>query len=177
MTIQVGSQAPSFTAQAYLAQSDQFKEISLEDYKGKWVCLYFYPMDFTFVCPTEIAAFDQELEKFQERDCEVLTCSCDSQYVHKGWCDANPMLKGLKQPMLADTTKRISMDYGVLLADKGVSLRGTFIIDPQGVIRWVNINDLPVGRNVSEVLRVLDALQSGGLTACNWKPGDDNIKP
>lgn len=176
MAVQVGSQAPHFKAQAYLAQIDQFKEISLEDYKGKWVCLYFYPMDFTFVCPTEIAAFDAEIEKFQQRGCEIVTCSCDSHYVHKGWCDANPMLKGLKQPMLADITKRISMDYGVLLADKGVSLRGTFIIDPEGKIRWVNINDLPVGRNVDEVLRVLDALQSGGLTACNWKPGQANIK-
>ena len=89
----------------------------------------------------------------------------------------NPMLKGLKQPMLADITKRISMDYGVLLADQGVSLRGTFIIDPEGKIRWVNVNDLPVGRNVEEVIRVLDALQSGGLTACNWKPGQENLKP
>ena len=180
MAVQVGSPAPAFKAVAYDRTADnsdkQFPEVTLEDYKGKWLVLYFYPMDFTFVCPTEIASFDDQLSDFQSRNAEVLTCSCDSHFVHKGWCDSGPILAGLKHKMLADTTKRIAMDYGVLLPDKGVALRGTFIIDPEGVVRWVNVNDLPVGRNIDEVIRVLDALQSGGLTACNWKKGQDNLK-
>ena len=154
MAVQVGSPAPNFKAQAYLCQGDEFKEISLDDYAGKWLCLYFYPMDFTFVCPTEITGFDEKLADFQAKGCELLTCSTDSHYVHKGWCDSKIGLENLKHPMLADTTKRVSMDYGVLLPDKGVALRGTFIIDPDGVIRYAAVNDLPVGRNVDEVLRV-----------------------
>jgi peroxiredoxin (alkyl hydroperoxide reductase subunit C) len=176
MAAQVGSPAPKFKAQAYLRSKDEFKEISLDDYKGKWLVLYFYPMDFTFVCPTEIAAFDKAVGDFKDRDAEVLTCSTDSHFVHKGWCEAKDELKTLKHPMLADITKRISMDYGVLLPEKGVALRGTFIIDPDGIIRWSNINDLPVGRNVDEVIRVLDALQTDELCPCNWKKGQQTIK-
>ncbi|MEX0775159.1 MAG: peroxiredoxin [Phycisphaeraceae bacterium] len=179
MAVQVGSPAPKFKAMAYDRKADgtdkQFREIALEDYKGKWLCLYFYPMDFTFVCPTEIKAFDDALGDFGDRECEVLTCSTDSHFVHKGWCDANEHLKTLKQPMLADITKRISMDYGLLVPDKGVALRGTFLIDPNGAVRWVNINDLSVGRNVEEVLRVLDALQTDALCPCNWKKGEATI--
>ncbi len=175
MAVQVGSPAPNFKAQAYLPESDEFKEISLEDYKGRWLCLYFYPMDFTFVCPTEIQAFDQAIGDFQDRDCDLLTCSTDSHFVHKGWVEATAQLKDLKHPMLADITKRISMDYGLLLPDKGVSLRGTFLIDPDGVVRWANINDLQVGRNVDEVLRVLDALQTDELCPCNWKKGQPTL--
>jgi len=175
MAVQVGSPAPNFKAQAYVCSSDEFKEISLDDYKGKWLYFYFYPMDFTFVCPTEIAAFDKALGDFQDRECEILTCSTDSHFVHKGWCEAKEELKGLKHPMLADITKRISMDYGVLLPDKGVALRGSFLIDPDGVVRWANVNDLSVGRNVEEVLRVLDALQTDELCPCNWKKGEQTI--
>ncbi|MBI1337167.1 MAG: redoxin domain-containing protein [Phycisphaera sp.] len=176
MAVQVGSPAPKFKAQAYLRSSDEFKEIKLEDYKGKWLYFYFYPMDFTFVCPTEIKAFDDALGEFQDRDCEILTCSTDSHFVHKGWCEAKDELKNLKHPMLADITKRVSMDFGVLLPEKGVALRGSFIIDPDGIVRWTNINDLPVGRNVEEVLRVLDALQTNELCPCNWKKGEETLK-
>ncbi len=176
MAVQVGSPAPKFSAQAYVRSDDQFKEISLNDYKGKWLCLYFYPMDFTFVCPTEIQAFDDAINDFEAKNCKLATCSTDSHYVHRGWCEANEELKKLKHPMLADITKRIAMDYGVLLPEKGVALRGTFLIDPEGTVRWACINDLSVGRSVQEVMRVLDALQTGGLTACNWKKGDDTIK-
>jgi len=176
MAVQVGSPAPKFKAQAYLRSSDKFQEIALEDYKGKWLCLYFYPMDFTFVCPTEIQSFDDALGEFKKRDCEVLTCSTDSHYTHKGWCDAKIGLESLKHPMLADTTKRISMDYGLLLPEKGIALRGTFLINPEGVVRWASVNDLGIGRNVDEVLRVLDALQTGGLTPCNWKQGQETLK-
>ena len=115
MAVQVGSPAPKFSAQAYLRSADKFQEISLDDYKGKWLCLYFYPMDFTFVCPTEIQAFDNAVGEFQSRNCELLTCSTDSHFVHRGWCEASDELKQLKHPMLADITKRISMDYGLLL--------------------------------------------------------------
>ena len=153
------------------------KKFSLADYQGKWLCLYFYPMDFTFVCPTEIQAFDQAIGDFKERKCEVLTCSTDSHYVHKGWVAATEPLKGLHHPMLADITKRISMDYGLLLPEKGVALRGTFLIDPEGVIRWSNVNDLQVGRNVDEVLRVLDALQTDELVPCNWRKGQETLTP
>lgn len=176
MAVQVGLAAPKFKAQAYIAASDEFKEISLDSYQGKWLFFYFYPMDFTFVCPTEIVGFDKKLGDFQDRECEILACSIDSHYVHKGWCASHDELKKLKHPMLADITKRICMDYGVLLPDKGVALRGSFLIDPNGVIRWANINDLSVGRSVDEVLRVLDALQTDELCPCNWKKGEETIK-
>jgi lipoyl-dependent peroxiredoxin subunit C len=176
MAVQVGLPAPKFKAQAYLRSTDSFKEISLDDYKGKWLVLYFYPADFTFVCPTEIQAFDKAINDFKDRDAELLTASTDSHYVHKGWCEAKSELKNLHHPMLADVTKRISMDYGLLIPDKGIALRGTFVIDPTGIVRWSNVNDLPVGRNVDEVLRVLDALQTGELCPCNWKKGEATLK-
>jgi len=175
MAVQVGSPAPKFKAQAYLASEDKFKEISLDDYKDKWLTLYFYPMDFTFVCPTEIVSFDKALGDFKDRNCELLTASTDSHYVHKGWCASHNDLKKLRHPMLADITKRVSMDYGVLLPEKGVALRGTFIIDPKGVVRWASVNDLPVGRSVEEVLRVLDALQTEKLCPCDWQKGEKTI--
>lgn len=176
MSVQVGSPAPKFQGTAYVRSTDEFKEMSLDDFKGKWLYLYFYPMDFTFVCPTEIKAFDDALDEFKDRDCEIVTCSTDTHFTHRGWCEAKDELKELKHPMLADTTKRISMDYGVLLPDKGVALRGSYIIDPEGIVRWVNVNDLPVGRNVEEVLRVLDALQTDELCPCNWKKGEQTIE-
>ncbi len=175
MAVQVGNPAPKFSAQAYVRPTDEFKTVSLDDYAGKWLYLYFYPMDFTFVCPTEIKAFDDALGEFEDRECELLTCSTDSHYVHKGWCDAKEELASLKHPMLADITKRISMDYGLLIPDKGVALRGSFLIDPNGVVQWVNVNALSVGRNVEEVLRVLDALQTDELCPCNWKKGEETI--
>ena len=180
MAVQVGSPAPNFKGTAYYRGDDggdtQFREVSLDDAKGKWLCLYFYPMDFTFVCPTEIIAFDEAYGEFQDRDCELMTCSTDSHFVHKGWCDSHEGLGKISHPMLADTTKRISMDYGLLLPDKGVALRGTFLIDPDGIVRWANVNDLSVGRNVAEVLRVLDALQTDELCPCNWNKGEATIK-
>lgn len=179
MAVQVGSPAPKFKAMAYDRTKDgsdeQFREISLDDYQGKWLYLYFYPLDFTFVCPTEIQATDNAVGDFADRECEVLTASTDSQYSHKGWCDSKDELKGLKHPMLADSTKRVSMDYGVLLPSKGIALRGSFLIDPNGVLRWMNVNDLPVGRNIDEVLRVLDALQTDELCPCNWKKGEKTL--
>ena len=170
MPVQVGSPAPDFKTKAYLRDSDEFKEIALADYKGKWVCLYFYTLDFSGVCPTEVAAFDGALDEFQKRGCDLVACSCDSHYAHKGWCESNESLNALKHPLLSDMTKRMAMDYGVLLPDQGVPLRGTYLIDPEGTIRWAAVYDKPIGRNIAEILRVLDALQTGEACACNWTP-------
>jgi peroxiredoxin (alkyl hydroperoxide reductase subunit C) len=179
MSIQVGAPAPDFEVQAYDrtrdGKDDQFKSVKLSDYRGKWVCLFFYPLDFTFVCPTEIVGFNNVLGEFQDRNCVVLTASTDSVYSHKGWCDAHNDLKKLKYLMLADTNHSLSKAYNVLIPEKGIALRGLFLIDPQGVVRWMEINDLPIGRNVEEVVRVLDALQTNKLCPCNWKKGDATL--
>ena len=179
MTVQIGQPAPEFEVQAYDRTKDggddQFQTIKLSDFQGKWVCLFFYPLDFTFVCPTELVAFNKAIGEFEDRDCAVLTASTDSVYSHKGWCDAHEDLAQLKYPMLGDTNHKLSSDYGVLIEDKGITLRGVFLIDPNGVTRWIAIHDLGVGRNVDEVLRVLDALQTDKLCPCNWKKGDETL--
>lgn len=179
MTVQVGKPAPDFTVQAYDrtkdGSDDQFTEVKLSDYSGKWVCLFFYPLDFTFVCPTEIVAFNNALGEFQDRECEVLTASTDSVYSHKGWCDAHSDLANLKYLMLSDNNHQMSVDYGVLEEAKGIAYRGIYLIDPNGVCRWLAVHDLSVGRNVDEVLRVLDALQTDKLCPCNWNQGEKTL--
>lgn len=179
MSAQVGQPAPPFKVQAYDRRRDgtdnQFQEISLEDFQGKWVCLFFYPLDFTFVCPTEIVAFSNAVDDFEDRDCVLLTASTDSVYSHKGWCDSHADLAHLKYPMLADTTHDLSRKFGVLKEDAGIAYRGIFLIDPQGVVRWSAVHDLSVGRNVDEVIRVLDALQTDKLCPCNWKKGETTL--
>jgi len=179
MSVKVGQPAPPFEAQAYDrskdGSDDQFKKVALDDYKGKWVCLFFYPLDFTFVCPTEIVAFNSSLGEFEDRDCVVLTASTDSVYSHKGWCDAHEDLGKLNYLMLADTSQQMSDDYGVLDSDQGIAYRGIYLIDPNGVIRWMAVHDLSVGRNVDEVLRVLDALQTDKLCPCNWSKGEKTL--
>ncbi|QDT66693.1 peroxiredoxin [Calycomorphotria hydatis] len=176
----VGQPAPDVEVQAYDRVNDgnedkQFPTIKLSDYKGKWVCLYFYPLDFTFVCPTEIVSFNNNLDEFEDRDCVVLTASTDSVFSHKGWCDSHEDLKSMKHLMLADNTHALSSAFGVLKEDQGIAYRGIFLIDPEGVVRWTAVHDLSVGRNVEEVLRVLDALQTDKLCPCNWKKGDDTL--
>lgn len=179
MSVRVGQPAPNFKVQGYDRTKDgtdkQFRPVTLEEYRGKWVCLFFYPLDFTFVCPTEIVAFNTALGEFQDRNCEVLTASTDSVYSHKGWCDAHNDLKGMKYLMLADTNHHLSTEFGVLDADRGIAYRGIYLIDPNGVVRWMAVHDLAVGRNVDEVIRVLDALQTDKLCPCNWKPGEKTI--
>ena len=179
MPANVGQPAPDFSLQAYDrtkdGSDDQFRTVSLQDFRGKWVCLFFYPLDFTFVCPTEIVAFNKALDEFEDRDCDVLTASTDSVYSHKGWCDSHSDLAELKYPMLADTTHKLARDYGVLKEDAGIAYRGIFLIDPQGIIRWLAVHDLSVGRNVGEVLRVLDALQTDKLCPCNWSKGEETL--
>jgi peroxiredoxin (alkyl hydroperoxide reductase subunit C) len=175
----VGQPAPAFTVKAYDrtkdGTDDQFRPISLHDLKGKWVCLFFYPLDFTFVCPTEIVAFNKALGEFEDRDCVLLTASTDSVFSHKGWCDSHADLKGLKYPMLADTAHSLSRAFGVLKEEDGIAYRGIFLIDPQGIVRWSAVHDLSVGRNVEEVLRVLDALQTDKLCPCNWSKGEKTL--
>jgi peroxiredoxin (alkyl hydroperoxide reductase subunit C) len=178
----VAHAAPDFKAQAVMPDNS-FKEISLSDYKGKYVYLFFYPLDFTFVCPSEILAFDKALEEFKKRNCEVLGVSIDSQFSHFSW-KQTPVEKGgignIQFPLIADLTKSISRDYGVLL-DMGVSLRGLFLIDKEGVIKHQLVNDLPIGRSVDEAMRILDALQfieaHGEVCPANWKPGQEAMKP
>jgi len=163
----VASPAPKFSGEAYV--DGQITNISSKDYTGKWIVLFFYPLDFTFVCPTEITGFSDAVEDFKSRGAEVIACSTDSVHSHKAWSEGS--LGKINLPMLADFTKRISYDYGVLLEKDGVALRGTFIIDPNGILKYSVVHDLNVGRSVEETIRVLDALQSGGLCGMNWKKG------
>jgi alkyl hydroperoxide reductase subunit AhpC len=174
--------APDFKAQAVV--DGEFKEVKLSDYKGKYVVLFFYPLDFTFVCPTEIIAFSDAHAEFAKRNAEVLGVSVDSRFTHLAWINT-PRTSGglgkLNYPLVADLTKSIARDYGVLLENEGVALRGLFLIDKDGVIRHITINDLPLGRSVDEAIRVLDALQyvekHGEVCPANWKPGALTIKP
>ncbi len=185
MGVQIGQDAPDFTAKA-VAGSGDFVDVTLSDYAkdGKWVVLYFYPLDFTFVCPTEIRAYDNLAGKFSELGAQVIGCSIDSHFSHLGWLESGGMTesKSLNHPIVGDVTKNIGRDYGVLNEDLGFSLRGTFIIDPKGKIRSITICDAPVGRNVDESIRTLQALQhvdsAGGKEVCpvNWNPGGDTIK-
>ena len=175
--LSVGEEFPAFRLQAVVATgSGEFEEIDDKAYPGKWKIVFFWPMDFTSVCPTEIAEFGRRTAEFRARGAEVLGVSTDTHYVHLAWRTHEPMLRDLPFPMLADTQRTLTTALGVLHPTEGVALRATFIVDPAGVIRHVSVNDLAVGRNVDETLRVLDALQTGGLTACNWKPGDANLR-
>ena len=182
MAAYVQKPAPEFTATAVV--NEEFKPVSLADYKGKYVVLFFYPLDFTVVCPTEIVAFSDRVKEFHDRGAEVIGVSVDSQYSHLAWIQtprAAGGLGGLKYPLVADLTKKISGDYGVLLESGGIALRGLFLIDQKGIVRHITINDLPLGRSVDEALRVLDALQQyekhGEVCPADWKPGGATINP
>ena len=176
--IGVGQKIPEFSVPACvsLEKGKEFKTITSNDLKGKWSVLFFWPLDFTFVCPTEIAEFNRELKNFEERDAQVYGASNDSQYVHLAWRNHNSDLKNLGFPMLADNKKELSEALGVLHPTEKVPLRATFIVDPDGIIRWVSVNDLSVGRNVKEVLRTLDALQTDELCPCNWEKGQATLQ-
>lgn len=151
---------------------------TLDSYRGKWLALFFYPLDFTFVCPTEITAFSDRAQEFFDVDCEILGVSTDSVHSHRAWIKTPVDQNGLGEinfPLASDITKQVARDYGVLVEEEGVALRGLFLIDPEGIIRYQVVHDMNVGRNVDEVLRVLEAAQSGGLCAANWKPGEANL--
>lgn len=172
--IKLGAAAPDFKTSAYV--NGEFKDVSLKDFKGKWVCLYFYPLDFTFVCPTEIRAFGEFEKKFREEGCEIIGCSTDSVFSHKNWFENDAQLKGMiHHPVLADTSHTVSRDYGVLIEEKGITFRGTFLIDPSGNLQWMTVNALGVGRNVEEVLRTLQALKTGENCPVGWKPGQKTL--
>jgi peroxiredoxin (alkyl hydroperoxide reductase subunit C) len=173
----VGDKLPAYrlTAAVGLEKNKEFQEITNESYPGRWQVLFLWPMDFTFICPTEIAEFGRRNQDFLDRDAQLLGASTDTHFVHLAWRQNHPDLRNLPFPMLADTKRELSTALGVLHQD-GVPLRATFVVDPQGIIRHVSVNDLSVGRNVDEVLRVLDALQTDELCPCNWKKGDPTLE-
>jgi peroxiredoxin (alkyl hydroperoxide reductase subunit C) len=178
----VTKNAPEFEAEAVMP-NNSFETLSLSSYKGKYVVIFFYPLDFTFVCPSEILAFNKQIEDFKAKGCELLGVSVDSVYTHLAWKNTPVDQGGIGQvqfPLVSDLSKSISTDYGVLVED-GVSLRGLFLIDKDGVVRHQLVNDLPLGRNVDEALRVIDALQfhetHGEVCPANWRPGEDAMKP
>jgi len=174
----VGDRLPAFKLQAVvgLEKGREFQEVTHESAPGKWKVVFLWPMDFTFVCPTEIAAFGKRNRDFQDRDAQVFGVSTDTQYVHLAWRQNHADLRDLPYPMVADTKRELSSALGVLHKEDGVPLRATFIVDPTGVIRHVSVNDLSVGRNVEEVLRVLDALQTDELCPCNWQKGQPTLE-
>ncbi len=178
----VSKPAPDFKATAVM-EDGTFKVVNLGDYKGKYLVLFFYPLDFTFVCPTEIIAFSDKIGEFKNRGAEVLGVSIDSQFSHLAWRNTDPKKGGIGQiqyPLLADLDKKVSRDYGVL-ADAGIAFRGLFLIDKEGVVQHALVNNLPLGRNIDEALRMVDALQHheehGEVCPTNWKKGDDAMKP
>lgn len=174
----IGDRVPEFRLQAAvsLEKGKEFAELTQASFPGKWLVLFAWPFDFTVVCPTEIAEFGRRNAEFRERDAQVLGLSCDSQYVHLAWRQNHADLRNLPYPMLADTKRELCGALGILHKDEGVPLRATFLVDPQGVIRYASVHDLAVGRNVDEVLRTLDALQTDELCPCNWKSGQATLK-
>ncbi|MGD9948812.1 MAG: peroxiredoxin [Desulfobulbus sp.] len=183
MSFLVTKQAPDFTATAVMPDNSMKPDFNLADFRGKYVILFFYPLDFTFVCPSEILAFDRARAKFNEKNCEIIGVSIDSQFSHWAWKNT-PIKQGgignIQFPLVADLDKNISRQYGVLL-DAGIALRGTFLIDRDGIIRHAMINDLPLGRNIDETLRMLDALQfhekHGDVCPANWQEGKEAMTP
>ena len=174
----IGDKFPAFDLKAVVSTDPKkaFTEINDRSDEGKWKVVFFWPKDFTFVCPTEIAAFGKLNADFNDRDAVVYGVSTDSEFVHLAWRQNHADLKALPFPMLADIKRELSTALGVLDKQEGVALRATFIVDPEGVIRFVSVNDLSVGRNPQEVLRVLDALQTDELCPCNWQKGQDTLK-
>jgi len=183
MSFLVTKQAPDFTATAVMPDNSMKPDFKLSDYRGKYVILFFYPLDFTFVCPSEILAFDRALADFKTKNCEIIGVSIDSQFSHWAWKNT-PIKQGgignIQYPLVADLDKNISRQYGVLL-DAGIALRGTFLIDRDGIVRHAVVNDLPLGRNIDEALRMVDALQfhekHGDVCPANWQEGKEAMTP
>lgn len=167
----VGKKAPEFKMKAVTGNGKEFIEVNLENYKGKWLVMFFYPLDFTFVCPTEITGYSKQIERFQKLGAEVLGVSVDSEHSHKAWIESS--LGEISFPLASDMTKKVSDDYGVLIEEEGIALRGLYIINPEGVLQYAVVHDLNVGRSVDETVRVLQALQTGGLCPMDWSEGDE----
>jgi peroxiredoxin len=178
--VKVGEQAPNFSANAFV--DGDIKKVSLDDYKGKWKVVLFYPADFKFVCPTELGELADKYEELKKLNVEVLSVSTDTEFVHKAWHDASDTIKKIKFPMVADPTHAISKDYEVLIEDAGVTLRGTFIIDPDGVLMAMEVHADQIGRNADELMRKIQAAQfvashEGMVCPASWTPGKDTLKP
>lgn len=177
----VGKKAPYFEAEAVVGKD--FKTLTLNDFKGKYVCLFFYPLDFTFVCPTEIHAFADRVQEFRKRNCEIVACSVDSKFSHLAWLNTPRKqggIEGVNFPILSDMHKTIARSYGTLFEDAGIAFRGTFLIDKNGVIQYAAVNNLALGRNVDEVLRLVDAVQfteeHGEVCPAGWNKGQEGMK-
>jgi alkyl hydroperoxide reductase subunit AhpC len=169
--LQVGQPAPDFTMEGVLGK--EIKDFSLSDFRGKWVVLFFYPLDFTFVCPTEIIGFNERQDDFAKLNAMVLGASVDSKFSHLAWISQE--LGELRYPLLSDITKDVARQYGILIEQQGISLRGLYIVDPNGILRYELVHDLNVGRSVEETLRVLEALQTGELCPVDWKKGKTTL--
>jgi peroxiredoxin (alkyl hydroperoxide reductase subunit C) len=178
--IGIGEKFPEFEKIAVISleKGKEFENISSSSFvndDNKWTTMFWWPKDFTFVCPTEIAEFNNNFSEFRDRDTTLIGASTDTEFVHLAWRNSHDDLRGLKFPMIADTSKSLAEDLGILVAGEKVAYRATFIIDPLGIIRWICVNDLSVGRNVKEVLRVLDGLQTDELCPCNWEKGEETL--
>lgn len=177
--LNVGSEFPQFDKIACVSRTkgEEFRNVTNEEHKenDQWMVMFWWPKDFTFVCPTEIAEFNENYEEFRDRDAFLVGASTDSEFVHLAWRNDHEDLRDLRFPMIADTSKSLAEELGILEANEKVALRATFIVDPQGIVRWVSVNDLNVGRNVKEVIRVLDALQTDELCPCNWEKGEETL--
>jgi peroxiredoxin (alkyl hydroperoxide reductase subunit C) len=178
--LRIGHKAPKFTAEAFV--DGQIKKVSLDDYKGKWVVVFFYPADFTFVCPTELGEMADKYEEFKAQGAEILSVSTDTPFVHKAWHDTSETIKKIKFPMVADPTHEISWKYGVLIEEEGVALRGSFLIDPEGILKAFEVHDNSIGRSADELFRKLEAAKfveehGGEVCPANWKPGSETLKP
>jgi peroxiredoxin (alkyl hydroperoxide reductase subunit C) len=179
VSARVGQAAPDFDLPSTRNIVKLDENVKLADYRGKWLVLLFYPLDFTFVCPTELTAFSDRYDEFEGIGAEVIGVSTDSVYSHRAWLQTpreRSGVEGLNYPLAADITKKTSRDYGVLNEEKGIALRGLFVIDPEGVLRYEVVHDLNIGRSVEETLRVIQALQTGGLCQAEWHPGQATIK-
>ena len=177
-TAMVGQPAPDFDMASTRNREKLNENVNLSDYRGKWVVLLFYPLDFTFVCPTELTTFSERYDDFEGIGAEVIGVSTDSVFSHRAWLQTpreKGGVEGLRYPLAADATKQVSRDYGVLVEDKGIALRGLFVIDPEGILRYKVVHDLNVGRSAEETLRVIQALQTGGLCQAEWKPGQKTL--
>jgi len=178
--VKIDTAAPDFTEEAYI--NDEIRKISLRDYRGKWVILFFYPADFTFVCPTELGELADHYMEIQAEGAEIISVSVDTGFVHKAWHDTSVTIKKIQYPMLADPARRVCSAYGTLIEEEGLALRGTFLIDPQGILKAYEINNNSIGRSVDEIIRKLQAAKfvaehGGEVCPMNWKPGDKTLKP
>ena len=178
--LEINAPAPAFRAEAFV--DNDVKTINLEDYKGKWVVLFFYPADFTFVCPTELGELADKYGEFQSMNTEIISVSTDTTFVHKAWHDNSETIKKIKFPMLADPTGRVCRDYMTYIEEEGLSLRGTFIIDPEGILKAYELHDNSIGRSVHELIRKIQAAQyvkehGGEVCPMNWQPGSNTLKP